>query len=238
MTVPNEAPTSSDRNSTPLTPSSNFSDGVVHRSRASLADSLRPGKPGAFHLLALSAVVFIIGGSVRLLQWQDRWQEPKGPNAPLADITRSYKRAAQTILEEGRLLYPLQYDAGDARPILHPPGYAVLLASLSRFDDPDSAVVLVQIAADAVAGVLVVLIASELFPLLVALLAGLLVAFSPHLSYYSLSLSPDSLPVLPVLAAIYLLILAKKRDGGRLAFAMVMSSGVLIGVSCWLRANG
>ena len=65
-------------------------------------------------------------------------------------------------------------------------------------------------------------------------IAGVLAALSPHLAYYSLYLLPESLAALPILVASYLLIKAYKRP----RLEAVLTAGVLIGVSCWFRANG
>jgi hypothetical protein len=90
-----------------------------------------------------------------------------------------------------------------------------------------------QIAADALAAVLLFLIVAELLPLSAGLVAGLLAAFSPQLAWNSVLLLPDSISVLPVLLAVYVLTRAVKNPR-LLSFIAV---GALIGVSCWLRAN-
>ena len=80
---------------------------------------------------------------------------------------------------------------------------------------------------------LVFFIAAELLPNVVAIIAAMLVAISPHLAYYSLWLSPDSLAVLPMLIAVYLIIRAIKRP----QLVTIVTAGVLLGLSCWLRTN-
>jgi hypothetical protein len=65
------------------------------------------------------------------------------------------------------------------------------------------------------------------------LIAATLMALSPHASYYSLRLSPDSLAVLPVLFAVYLLIEAIKQP----RLLTMILAGLMLGLSCWLRAN-
>src|SRR6185295_2988652 len=70
-------------------------------------------------------------------------------------------------------------------------------------------------------------------PLGVATIAGLLSALSPHLAYYSLSLSPETVAALPILLAVYFIIKAYKRP----RLWLLAAAGVAIGLSCWLRAN-
>ena len=55
-----------------------------------------------------------------------------------------------------------------------------------------------------------------------------------HLAFYSLYLSPESLAVLPILVAVYLIIRARYRP----RVWMIATAGVMIGLSCWLRSNG
>ncbi|HEY3138650.1 MAG TPA: glycosyltransferase family 39 protein, partial [Blastocatellia bacterium] len=130
---------------------------------------------------------------------------------------------------------PNQFNSSsDARMLVHPPGFGILLAALyAAFGESDKPMKLVQVICDAAAAAMIVLIASQLFPLLVAVIAGLFVAMSPHLSYYSLWLGPDTLAVLPILIAIFLIIKAIKRP----CLGTVIVAGAFLGLSCWLRSN-
>src|SRR6185436_19669321 len=58
-------------------------------------------------------------------------------------------------------------------------------------------------------------------------------AFSPQFAWNSVLLLPDTLAVLPVLIAIYCLARAV-RHPRLISFVL---AGVLVGISCWLRAN-
>jgi Dolichyl-phosphate-mannose-protein mannosyltransferase len=156
----------------------------------------------------------------------------------LKDLIIPYWKETERILRDGRLLFPLEHPApGDARMILHPPGYSIALAAIFKasgdYDSLLRSTQLIQIVCDSVAAALVFLIAAELLPFAVAIIAGLLVAVSPHLSFYSLWLTPDSLAALPILAAVYLIIRGRNRPRVITAIA----AGVMIGVSCWLRSN-
>lgn len=186
-------------------------------------------------ILLTCASLFLIAVGVRLLHWQDYRAELTRGEPWMADLVRQYKSEAQQMREGGGLLFPrAPVDPGDARLLLHPPGYSILMAAVfGLWNDSNSAVRCVQIIGDGLAVVMVFLIAAELLNGAIALIAGLLAALSPHLAFYSLWLSPDSLAVLPILLAIYLLIKATKRP----RLSTVIAAGAMIGVSCWLRAN-
>lgn len=133
------------------------------------------------------------------------------------------------------MLFPNEgVDPGDARLIAHPPGYAILMAAFARlFGESDAPLRFLQIICAATQAVMVLLLALRLLPRAVAVIAGLLVAVSPHLAWYSIYLSPDSLAVLPILLAIYFLISAVKRP----RLLAIVGAGVCVGLSCWLRSN-
>jgi len=171
----------------------------------------------------------------RLLYWQDKHIEIVAGKASLSGVFNRYRKEARRMLEEGRLLYPLERPvSGDARLLAHPPGYSILLAGIYKIGvDEYKGLWLVQIVCDAAAALLIFLIALELLNWWVALPAAMMVALSPHLAYYSLLLSPDSLSVLPILAAVYLMAKSFRRPS---VIRMILA-GALIGVSCWLTAN-
>ncbi|HEX7955351.1 MAG TPA: glycosyltransferase family 39 protein, partial [Pyrinomonadaceae bacterium] len=116
----------------------------------------------------------------------------------------------------------------------HPPGYAFVLAALYAVcGESDAAAQLFQIFCDSLAAALVFLLAAELLRFGVGVVAGALAAFAPQFCWNSLTLLPDTLAVLPVLLAVYLL--ARARAGRGVWKAL--GAGALVGLSCWLRAN-
>ncbi|HVG22197.1 MAG TPA: glycosyltransferase family 39 protein [Blastocatellia bacterium] len=194
--------------------------------------------PGRAQLVIACAIIFFAAFTVRLLCFQDVQGDLNRRGAMLKDLINPYWKETERILQDGRLLYPLEYpDPGDARMILHPPGYPIMLAAVFKasgdYDSLLRSTQLVQIACDCLATALVFLIAAELLPFAVSVMAGLLVAISPHLSFYSLWLTPDSLAALPVLAAVYFIIKATERP----RIGAAIAAGVMIGLSCWLRSN-
>lgn len=199
-----------------------------------------PGPPGSVPsqrvrvLLACAAIFFVAVGA-RLLYWQDRHLELSTYDTLHRNMARQYRREALRMLNGGGILFPDEpVDPGDALLLLHPPGYAMLMAtSFKFFGESDVPIRWLQILCDAAAAVLTLLIACELLPFAVALLAALMAAVSPQLGYYSLQLSPDSLAALPILAAIIFLIRAMKRP----QLWRICAAGAMLGVSCWLRSN-
>lgn len=200
-----------------------------------------PGAPKvtssrARRTLALScAIIFLIALAVRLLYWQDASAEIARGDSTIQALAVPYRDEARRMLDTGRVLFPPgPADQGDGRVIVHPPGYAILMAIFTLlFGSPDSPLRLTQIIFAAAQAVIVVLIAKELLPAPLAIIAGALAALSPHLAYYSIFLSPDSLAVFPILMAVYLLI----RGGRRPRLTVIIVAGIFAGLSCWLRSN-
>ena len=193
---------------------------TLDRARAWLAARLMPQVSGATprrRKLIAALIIFIVALGVRWLHRSEANVEMQQGRSMMITMGASYRGEAARVLSEGGWLLPRSPDEPtDARLIVHPPGYALLIAALqATTGDGERRIITLQILVDALAAVMVFLIAAELLPATAALIAGLLAAFSPHLAYYSLWLSPDSLAVLPILAVVFLLAL-----------------------SCWLRANG
>lgn len=186
-------------------------------------------------LIAICSVIFLSAVGIRLLTWQDNHIEIVAGQSSLSGVFLRYQKVAQQMLEEGRILYPREQPvSGDARLLAHPPGYSILLAAISRVGaDEHKGLWFVQIVCDGVAALLIFLIALELLNCWVAMIAAMLVALSPHLAYYSIFLTPDSLAVPPILLSIYLVIKGFKRP----RVTSMMLGGALIGLSCWLTAN-
>jgi len=213
---------------------------ILAQFRNQLSDDLAvrdsmDARPARTRLVAMCGCVFLIAFGVRLLIWQDNRVEIERGKTLTTGLAKQYQREAQRMIDEGRVLFPRDFaDAGDVRLIVHPPGYSILMAPILRaFDNSTNPLILVQTLGDALAAVVVLLIASELLPLAVALIGALLAALFPHSSYYAVRLSPDTLAALPILVAVFFVVRLSKRPN--LVPAIV--SGALIGLSCWLRAN-
>jgi hypothetical protein len=195
------------------------------------------GRPHRIWLALICATVFLVAFGVRLLRWQDIGGDFLHEESFQATLVGHYEREARQMIEEESIWMPKRpVDPGDARMLMHPPGYSILLVALYGTNMPGvpySRLRLTQLICDAGAAALVFLIAAELLATGAAFIAGLLAAISPHLAYYSLWLSPDSLAVLPILVAVYLILRAMKQP----RIVTVIASGLLVGLSCWLRTN-
>lgn len=187
------------------------------------------------HLPLVCAGIFLLALGVRALHWQDSYWELAQKGQWMANHARHYKTEARRMLKEGGILFPRDaVDPGDARLILHPPGYPAFIAGVFAVTgDSDFAVTLAQIIFDAISAVLIFMIAAEFFNYAVASIAGVLASLSPHFAHYSLWTSPDTLCVLPILAAVYLTVKTIRRP----RLLTIMAAGAMVGVSCWLRAN-
>ena len=162
-----------------------------------------------------AALVFVAAFGVRFLALQDaRLEYGKVQWA----VTAGYKRVAR-LLAEGGVASFFSPSSPLASPdtLGHPPGYPALLAAVFRTaGDSDATVQLIQIACDALACVLLLLIVAELLPnnFAAAVLAAALSALSPQFSWNSVMMLPDTLAVLPVLAAVYCLARASRPRRG------------------------
>lgn len=190
------------------------------------------------HFVLICAAVFLLASGVRLLHREDRFTEIDRGTSLLTSLVEPYRQDARQMIEDGSFLFPKKGpDGEEERALLHPPGYAILLLVMYGAEKPDdsySRLRLLHILSDALASVVVLLIAAELFPISTAVIGALLVALSPHLAYYSQYLSPESLAVLPILIAVYLIVKATKRPRA----GLIALAGVMLGLSCWLRSNG
>jgi hypothetical protein len=205
---------------------------LVHRSLAWLSRTLSKSSSTRTRLIVAGAIVFLMSFGVRLLHWQDYRLDIGSKQSSL--VSR-YHQQAQRMLDGDGILYPRDSDDhASTQLILHPPGYSIFIAGLfAVFGKSDNSLVFAQIFCDSFAAAMVFLIAVELLSITASTIAGLLVAFSPHLAFHALMLLPESLSVLPILVAVWLLIRAGKKP----RLAAIISAGAMIGLSCWLRSN-
>ncbi|HJZ82040.1 MAG TPA: glycosyltransferase family 39 protein [Pyrinomonadaceae bacterium] len=178
--------------------------------------------------LAVGALIFLVAFGVRVLSWQDTTVEVRKVQTA---VTADYYRVAELLRAGGvRSFLSVASPLADLNNLGHPPGYSILWAGLGT---SETAIQFVQITSDSLAAVMIFLIVAELLPLSAGVVAGLLAALSPQFAWNSVLLLPDSISVLPILLAIYLIARAAKNP--RILTFVV--AGMLVGVSCWLRAN-
>ena len=197
-----------------------------------ISKTFQPSDVSRRRLLVLCLVVFAVAAGVRLLHWQNNWLTIDNV---MNKTSARYQEEAQFLTDgdfrafiRGRSAEP------DTGMLIHTPGYPIIVAAIHAVTrNSNVALRFVHIACGAAAAVLVLLIALELLPSGVAILAALFAAFSPQLSYYSLVLLPDSIIGLTLLLGIYLLVRARRQPN----YLMIIGAGVCFGLSCWLRAN-
>lgn len=194
--------------------------------------SLQP-KPHRRALL-LALFIFLAATGIRLLHWQDLRPEIESGRMRFG-MSDLYKSNAQNLLS-GRfdLFIKGPNPPSDADVLMHPPGYPLLLALIFKlFGDSNTPWRLAQLLMDALTAASIFLLARELLPISAAFIAGMLIAVSPQLAHTSLVLLPESLSVLPVVWAVFLIVRSFKSPN----LFLTAAAGVLIGCSCWLRPN-
>jgi len=181
--------------------------------------------------IVIGIAIFLLAFGVRVLTWHDtRLEVGKVQSAVVAD----YQRVAELLRAGGvSSFFSSSSPLADLNNLGHPPGYSFLIAAVYSLKHSVAAVQFAQITADSLSAVLIFLIVAELFPLTAGVVAGLLAAFSPQFAWNSVLLLPDSISVLPILLAIFLLARGLRKP--RILNFLII--GALIGLSCWLRAN-
>jgi hypothetical protein len=179
--------------------------------------------------------VFFCALGVRLLYASSAFGDLYGVEQERYRIAHFYHEAAAGLVEgDDRVLFP-----GDVAPestllVGYPPGYfAFMGAFYAVSNNRMEAVLLAQCVVDALACVLLVLLGETLSSTLVGFVAGLLMAVSPQFAYLSVVLKPDTLTVVPVLAAVLFVV----RGATAHRIRGWLAAGALLGVACWLRQN-
>ena len=192
----------------------------------------------ARHQLLIVALIFLTALGVRLLNWQRAGNEALTVQTSVA---LNYKHLAGLLRANGlRSLYDASSATSNPDLLGHPPGYPILLSLAYRVGlNSDTAIQLLQITLDSVSVAIILLLAFELFPAAIGIIAGMLAALAPQFSWNALTLLPDSLAALPVLLALLLVVRSRQENnrGNRSELLSMLAAGALIGVSCWLRAN-
>jgi len=196
------------------------------------ATEIRRATAASRRRILILVLIFFTALGVRLLNWQSHRTKVSEVQTY---VVLNYKHLAKLIYQNGfASLYDASSSTSNPDLLGHPPGYPILLSFIYKvFPASDSAVQILQAALDSLCALILFLLAAEFFPLAVGTIAGLMAAFAPQFSWNAIQLLPDSLAALPILLAIYLI--ARTRDRPRMLSILI--AGMLIGVSCWLRAN-
>jgi hypothetical protein len=137
---------------------------------------------------------------------------------------------------DGRTSFFWIDDPSNTSAAIYPPGYPIWLAAIYKITGERSpAVVLrVQWVVDALSVLLIVGAGVTAFGWRVGLFAGWIASLWPLLAFYGAQPLADSPTSWIVLAGAWMLLLAAKKQ----SFAWAIGAGAMVGLSCWLRANG
>jgi 4-amino-4-deoxy-L-arabinose transferase-like glycosyltransferase len=126
-------------------------------------------------------------------------------------------------------------DPARTQAAVYPPGYALWLALIYKVSGERSVYVVqnAQWIVDAISVLLVIGIGVTAYGWRVGLVAGGLAALSPLLALYGATPLADAPTSWIVLGGVWMFTLALKRRSWRWA----LGAGLMIGASCWLRAN-
>jgi hypothetical protein len=151
-------------------------------------------------------------------------------------LTETYDARARLITEGKGLLGPYDVSPRNTVWIAQAPAYSIFLSAVySLFGRDFFKVQVVQNGVNSLSPILIFLIAGTIVSWRVGAVAGFLAALSHHLSYISNFILPDSLSPLPLLAAIYLLVLERARS--RYSYLLYAGAGLMIGLSAWVRSQ-
>jgi hypothetical protein len=191
-----------------------------------LANEPQFGSFSRRQFLLICLALFLFAFAIRTLTWQDNRLDASKVQT---SVTHRYKESARQLASGNFKVFLTDVDH-----LGHPPGYPILLAAIFKtVGESDTFLQFLQITVDSVSVVVLFLISLELFSLSVAIVAGFLAALSPQFAYFSVLLLPDSLIVLPILLAVLFVVKSRRR----FRWWNLFIAGLLIGVSCWLRAN-
>jgi 4-amino-4-deoxy-L-arabinose transferase-like glycosyltransferase len=142
-------------------------------------------------------------------------------------------RQAQNILDGKALL--LTNDSTRTEFAAYPPGYPLWLAFIYSLTGERTAEVvqIFQWVLDALSVLLIIGVATTAFSFRVGLIAGFLAALSPVLALYGATPMADAPTGWVIVAGVWLLLLAFKTE----KIGWAVGAGMLVGASCWLRAN-
>ena len=151
-------------------------------------------------------------------------------------LTETYDARAVLITEGKGLLGPYDVNPRNTVWIAQAPAYSIFLSAVYKMFGRDFfKVQLAQNAVNSLSPILIFLIAGTIVGWRAGAVTGFLAALSHHLSYISNFILPDSLSALPLLAAIYLLML--ERAHRRYGYLLYAGAGVMIGLSAWVRSQ-
>ncbi len=145
-----------------------------------------------------------------------------------------FDRQAQNILDHKEPVFWIN-DRTRTDQMIYPPGYPLWMASIYAASGDRSPIPIqrVQLVLDSFAVLLLVGIGATAFRWNIGVAAGVLGALSPLLALAGGTPNADAPTNWLVLGAVWLLLLAAKRQ----KIAHAIAAGALLGLACWLRVN-
>lgn len=185
--------------------------------------------------LFFALLIFVLAFSVRSLHAVDLAPLMYTTEQPFNGLTEGYDRRAVSIQRGEGVLGPYAIDPSDTTWLTQAPGYSIFLGSVyAVFGRDFFKAQLVQNAINSLSAVLIFLIAGSLISWRVGVASGVLAALSHHLAHISNFILPDAMHALPVLAAIYVLVVARRAHH---SYWLYVGAGLLLGLASWLRAQ-
>jgi Dolichyl-phosphate-mannose-protein mannosyltransferase len=180
-------------------------------------------------------LIFLLSFATRSLHAVDLSSVMYTNDQPFNGLTESYDLRAVSILNREGVLGPYNIDPSDTRWLTQAPGYSIFLGGVYWMFGRDLLKAqLVQNTINSISPVLIFLIAGSLISWWVGIGSGLLAAISHHLAYISNFILPDAMHALPVLTAVYLLVVARRAHQ---SYWLYTAAGLMIGLASWLRAQ-
>lgn len=207
----------------------------LFRFRRRLCSALAIGKPiSARAKIVFALLIFLLSFSTKCLHAVDLAPFVYTTREPLGSLADYYDTRASSILKGEGLLGPYSEDPADTSDMARPPGYPIYLTAIYRVVGRDYfRVQLVQNALNSISPVLIFLISGLLLSWRIGVASGLIAAVSHHLSYMSNWILPDSLTPLFLLAACYLILVARRSHS--YSYWLYALAGAMLGLSAWLR---
>jgi len=191
--------------------------------------------PRARTRLILALLIFVLAFAIRSLHAVDLAPSMYTTQQPFNGLTETYDLRAVSIRRGDGLLGPYDIDPSDTTWTTQAPGYSIFLSAVySIFGRDFFKAQLVQNLLNSVSAILILLIGGSLISWRVGVASGVLAALSHHLAHISNFILPDAMHALPVLAAVYLLVIARRA---RHDYWFYGAAGLMIGLASWLRAQ-
>jgi len=154
-------------------------------------------------------------------------------------MARRYDDTARAILSGEGILFPKVWDPSKTGLASRPPGYGLFLASVyATVGRSFPLVAAIQDVVTSLGVVLVFAVAQRVLGLAGGVLAGLLVAISPHVAATSNLILADAIASIPLLIAFALVLpVVRGTAEPRSEVPRLLAMGLLFGVGIWLRPN-